>query len=54
MERYRKLIAAAATAVVQIAAVWADAPPWLLALVPLLGAVAVWAVPNAPAEPARP
>lgn len=49
MDRYRKLIAAAATAAAEIVAVWSDAPPWLLSLVPLLGAVAVWAVPNKPA-----
>lgn len=48
LNKYRKFIAAFATAVVQIVAVWQDAPPWVLALVPLLGAVAVWAVPNTP------
>jgi len=47
-EQYRKLIAATATAIIEIVAVWADAPSWLLSLVPLLGAVAVWAVKNEP------
>ena len=50
MERYRKLIAALAGALVQGVALWADAPAWLLALVPLLTAVSVYAVPNEPAE----
>jgi hypothetical protein len=46
MERYRKLIAAVAGAAVQVISVWAGAPAWVLALVPLLTAVAVWGVRN--------
>lgn len=50
MDKYRKLIAAAAGAAVEVIALWADAPHWLLSLVPLLTALAVYRVPNAPAS----
>jgi hypothetical protein len=50
MDKYRKLIAALAGAVVEGIALWADAPHWLLSLVPLLTALAVYQVPNAEAK----
>lgn len=47
MDKYRKFIAAFAGAAVEGIALWADAPHWVLALVPVLTALAVRQVPNA-------
>lgn len=49
LNEYRKLIAYIAGALVEIIALWAGAPAWVLGLVPVLTAVAVWGVPNEPA-----
>src|SRR5690606_5607857 len=51
--RYRKAAVAAATAVVEIVALWQDAPQWALAAAALAGAVLVYAVPNRLAEERR-
>ena len=50
MERYRKLIAALAGAAVEGISLWIGAPHWVLALVPVLTALAVYQFPNEPAE----
>lgn len=51
MARYWKAIIALAAAVVEAGALWADAPPWVVAVVGFAGAVLVFAKKNAPAEP---
>jgi hypothetical protein len=45
--RYRKAIGTAASWAVAGVALWAGAPPWVLALVPGLSLLAAWGLPNA-------
>jgi len=52
MSKYRKFAAALLTAVVEGAALWADAPSWVVSVAGFAGAALVWLVRNAPAEPA--
>lgn len=46
LAKYRKLVVAVATGVVEIVAVWQDAPPWALTAAAVAGAFLVWRVPN--------
>jgi len=48
LSRARKFLIAAAVAAVEIANVWAGGPDWLYAAAPVLGAMLVYAVGNAP------
>lgn len=43
---YRKAAVAVATAVVEVVAVWQDAPEWALGAAAVAGAVLVYATPN--------
>lgn len=47
----RKAIVAVATAVVQIAGVWVEAPAWFLPVAAVAGAILVYLVPNEPMPP---
>jgi hypothetical protein len=44
----RKAVFAVATAVVEVVAVWQDAPQWALMIAAAAGAVLVYSVPNRP------
>lgn len=46
--RARKFLVAVAIALVEIANAWADGPAWLYTAAGIVGAVLVYAVPNAP------
>lgn len=46
LAKYRKAIVAAATAIVEVVAVWQSAPEWALMAAAGAGAVLVYLVPN--------
>jgi hypothetical protein len=51
MAKYWKAIIALLTAVAEFGALWVDAPHWVLAVLPFVGAALVWMKANAPVEP---
>ena len=47
LAQYRKAIGVAASWAAALVALWAGAPPWVLALAPGLSLLATWGLPNA-------
>ena len=48
LDQVRKAVVALATAIVEVGAIWVDAPEWVVVTVAFAGAILTYLVPNEP------
>lgn len=53
LDQVRKFLVALATTVVELGALWADAPDWVIVAVGVAGAILTYLVPNEPMPESR-